>query len=52
MLVYLSVYVDAHIKGKKRKDTSGVKLEPRAAISLIGQRGQQGSIVGSIALSI
>lgn len=39
-------------KERKWKDTSEVKLEPLAAISLIGLRGQQGSIDGSITLSI
>lgn len=42
-------YVDAQIKWK---DTGEAKLEPLATISLIGHRGQQGSIDGSITLSI
>lgn len=37
---------------RKWKETSEVKPEPLATISLIGLRGQQGSIDGSITLSI
>lgn len=37
---------------KKWKDTSEAKLEPLAAIRLIGRRGQQGWIDGSITWSI
>lgn len=37
---------------KKPKDASEAKLKPPAAISLIGRRGQQRSIDGSITLSI
>lgn len=45
------VYVHTN-KECKWKDTREVKLEPLATISLIGRRGQQGSIDGSITLSI
>lgn len=52
--VSLFVYVCERESNKeyKWKDTSKVKLVPVATISLIGRRGQQGSIDGSITLSI
>lgn len=55
MFVHVCVDVDvaAHTnKECKWKDTSEVKLEPLVTISLIGLRGQQGSVDGSITLSI
>lgn len=51
MFLFVCVCV-ASDKESKWKDAIEVKLEPLATISLIGLRGQQGSIDGSITLSI